>query len=129
MRASASFPRFTKAAIAANRSVVELLEGVGKTYGAQPGQIALAWLLAKSPFIVPIPGTTKLDPMDEKLRALSFTLSRSDMWAIDNGFARLKTEGKRPPDALLASHDDGANVGTSSQGGHRRSPLPRNKAR
>jgi aryl-alcohol dehydrogenase-like predicted oxidoreductase len=65
LRASARFPRWTREAIAANRPLVEVLARVGERSGATPGQVALAWLLHRKPFIVPIPGTSKLDHMKE----------------------------------------------------------------
>lgn len=65
-----TMPRFTKEAMAANRTVVDLLERIGKRTGAKPGQVALAWLLAKKPWIVPIPGTTKVSHLEENLKVL-----------------------------------------------------------
>jgi aryl-alcohol dehydrogenase-like predicted oxidoreductase len=116
------FPRFTSDARRANRPVVELLQRVGKRKGATSGQVALAWLLAKKPFIVPIPGTTKMDHMEQNLAALRVTLGVDDVREIDEGFAKIRVQGARAPEALLATHDIGANLGSSSAGGPGRSP-------
>ncbi|MCI0696078.1 aldo/keto reductase [candidate division KSB1 bacterium] len=121
----AGFPRFTPEARRANRPVVELLQRVGRRKDATSGQVALAWLLAKKPWIVPIPGTTKLNHLEENLGALKVQLSAKDVKEIDDGFASIQVQGARAPEALLAIHDIGANLGTSSAGGHGLSPLPR----
>lgn len=121
----AGFPRFTPEARAANRPIVELLQRVGRRKEATPGQVALAWLLAKKPWIVPIPGTTKLNHLEENLGALKVQLSAKDVKEIDDGFAGIQVQGARAPEALLKSHDIGAGLGTSSAGGHGLSPLPR----
>ena len=118
LRASLKFPRFTPEARNANQPVVELLQRVGRRKDATPGQVALAWLLAKKPWIVPIPGTTKLNHFEENLDALKVQLSASDVKEIDDGFASIQVQGARAPEALLKSHDIGANLGTSSAGGH-----------
>lgn len=120
----AQFPRFTPEARRANRPVVEELERVGRRKNATPAQVALAWLLAKKPWIVPIPGTTKLSHLEEDLGALKINLSAKDVEEIDHGFAATQVQGARAPEALLKIHDVGANLGTSSRGGHGRSPLP-----
>jgi aryl-alcohol dehydrogenase-like predicted oxidoreductase len=125
----AQFPRFTPEARRANRAVVDLLRRVAERKGATPAQIALAWLLAQHPWIVPIPGTTKLDHMEENLGALRVELNTDDVKEIDEGFAGLRVQGARAPEALLERHDVGANLGTSSAGGHGLSPLPRTPAR
>ena len=119
----AGFPRFTPEARRANRPVVELLQRVGRRKDATPGQVALAWLLAKKPWIVPIPGTTKLNHLEENLGALKVQLSAEDVKEIDDGFASIQVQGARAPEALLKVHDIGANLGTSSAGGHGLSPL------
>jgi aryl-alcohol dehydrogenase-like predicted oxidoreductase len=121
----AGFPRFTPEARRANWPVVELLQRVGRRKEATPGQVTLAWLLAKKPWIVPIPGTTKLDHLEENLGALKVQLSAEDVKEIDDGFASIRVQGARAPEALLKIHDFGANLGTSSAGGHGLSPLPR----
>jgi aryl-alcohol dehydrogenase-like predicted oxidoreductase len=80
-------PRFTPEAIRANRVVVELLERVGTQHDATPSQIALAWLLAQKPWIVPIPGTRKLHHLDENLGAVNIELSVSDLSEIREALA------------------------------------------
>jgi aryl-alcohol dehydrogenase-like predicted oxidoreductase len=119
----AGFPRFTPEARRANWPVVELLQRVGRRKDATPGQVALAWLLAKKPWIVPIPGTTKLNHLEENLGALKVQLSAEDVKEIDEGFASIQVQGARAPEPLLKAHDIGANLGTSSAGGHGLSPL------
>lgn len=123
----AMLPRFTPEARRANWPVVELLQRTGKRRGATPGQVALAWLLARRPWIVPIPGTTKINHLAEDLGALGFELTGDDMKAIEDGFARIRVEGARSTKALLERHDIGANLGTSSVGGHGLSPLPQRR--
>jgi aryl-alcohol dehydrogenase-like predicted oxidoreductase len=125
LRASANFPRFTPEARRANWALVELLQRVAKEKEATPAQIALAWLLTRKPFIVPIPGTTKLNHLEENLGGINVKLSAEDVRTIDDGFAKIDIQGKRAPDALLKIHDDGANIGSSSSGGHGKSPLPK----
>ncbi|MCE5307971.1 MAG: aldo/keto reductase [Acidobacteriales bacterium] len=118
-----TMPRFTPEAMAANRSVVELLERVGRPKKALPGQIALAWLLARKPWIIPIPGTTKVPHLEENLGAMDVVLDDKDMRDLETGFAALKIQGARSSDAVLGLVDDGARLGTSSKGGHGKSPL------
>jgi aryl-alcohol dehydrogenase-like predicted oxidoreductase len=126
LRVSVGFPRFTQEAIEHNRPVVDLLAGVGQRKGATPGQVALAWLLARKPWIVPIPGTTRIEHMKENFGAANVHLAEADMIELDTGFARLTVEGKRAPEALMAVHDIGANFGASSVGTHGNSPQPDN---
>jgi len=125
LRSSYNFPRFTPEALQANRAVVELLERITGRKGATSGQIALAWLLAKKPWIVPIPGTTRLEHLEENLGALKIQLDAEDVKEIDDGFTSLHVKGARAPEALLKAHDTGANLGSSSTGGHGLSPLHR----
>jgi len=113
-----TMPRFTQQAMAANRSVVEILEGVGRRKQAKPGQVALAWLLARKPWIVPIPGTTKIEHLEENLGALQVDLSTADVREIDTGFAGLTIQGARSSEAVLTLIDAGSKLGTSSKGGH-----------
>jgi aryl-alcohol dehydrogenase-like predicted oxidoreductase len=120
----AGFPRFTPQARRANWAIVELLQRVGARKQATPGQIALAWLLARKPWIVPIPGTTKASHMEQNLHALQVELTAADVQEIEDGFARIGVQGKRAPEALMGSHDIGADLGTSSAGGHGKTPLP-----
>jgi len=123
LRESAGFPRFTKEAIEHNRAVVDLLARVGQRKKATLGQIALAWLLARKPWIVPIPGTTSINHMQENFGAVSIQLTDEDMQELEDGFATITIQGKRAPDALMAVQDIGANFGTSSAGTHGNSPL------
>lgn len=125
LRALLSFPRFTEAARRDNRPIVDLLVRVAEAKGATPGQVALAWLLAKSPAIVPIPGTTKPRHLEENIGALAVELTAADMQALEAGFGALEVHGARAPVALLANSDVGAKLGTSSAGSHGMSPLPR----
>jgi aryl-alcohol dehydrogenase-like predicted oxidoreductase len=118
------FPRFTPEARAANRPVVELLERIGQRKGATSGQVALAWLLAKKTFIVPIPGTTKLEHLKENLGALEVAITPDDVREIDDGFAKIGVQGARTNDANFAMIDVGAKLGTTSQGTSGNSPLP-----
>jgi aryl-alcohol dehydrogenase-like predicted oxidoreductase len=125
----AQFPRFTPEARAANRPVVELIQRVAERKGGTPAQIALAWLLARKPWIVPIPGTTKLKHLEENLGAVAIALSTEDVRELEDGFARLRVEGARAPEALLKTHDVGANLGSSSAGGQGLSPPPTDRSR
>jgi aryl-alcohol dehydrogenase-like predicted oxidoreductase len=124
----AMFPRFTPEALSANQPVVELLERVGKRKGATPGQVALAWLLAQKPWVVPIPGTTKLNHLEENLGALDVKLDAAEVKEIEDGFKQIQVQGARTTEQLLAQSDVGAKLGTSSAGGHGNSPLPRKAA-
>jgi aryl-alcohol dehydrogenase-like predicted oxidoreductase len=120
----AIFPRFTPEARHANWPVVELLQRVGQRRNATPGQVALAWLLARKPWIVPIPGTTKLNHPQENLGALEIELTSDDLREIEEGFSNIQVQGARATEALLERSDIGARLGTSSIGGHGMSPLP-----
>ncbi len=120
----ANLPRFTPEARRANWPVVELLQRVGARHQAAPGQIALAWLLARKPWIVPIPGPTTQDQMDQNMDALQVRLTVADMREIEAGFARVRVRGARLNEPMLAMIDIGAKLGTSSRGGHGMSPLP-----
>ena len=88
-------PRFTPEAIKANRAVVELLERIGAQHGATPAQIALAWLLAQKPWIVPIPGTRKLHRLDENLGALDVELTADDLGDIKEAMSHITVVGDR----------------------------------
>ena len=88
-------PRFTQEAIKANRVVVELLEKIGAQKNATPAQIALAWLLAQKPWIVPIPGSRKLERLDENLGAANVELTADDLSQIDNAMSQIKVVGDR----------------------------------
>jgi aryl-alcohol dehydrogenase-like predicted oxidoreductase len=93
-------PRFTPAARKANQGLVDLLGQVAKQKNATPAQIALAWLLAQRPWIVPIPGTTKLARLEENLGAASIALTPDDLRAIDAAASKITVEGARYPEAL-----------------------------
>jgi aryl-alcohol dehydrogenase-like predicted oxidoreductase len=95
----ATLPRFTPEALKANRPVVELLQRIGERLGATPAQAALAWLLARKPWIVPIPGTTKLSRLEENLGAADIELSPDDLRRIDEAAARITVRGDRYPPA------------------------------
>ncbi len=88
-------PRFTPEAIRANRAVVELLERIGVQHNATPAQIALAWLLAQKPWIVPIPGTRKLHRLDENLGALNLEMTAADLSEIREAMANIAVVGHR----------------------------------
>ena len=93
-------PRFTPEALQANQALIDLLGRIAKKKNATPAQIALAWLLAQKPWIVPIPGTTKLHRLDENLGAASAELTADDLRDIESAAAKIKVEGARYPDAL-----------------------------
>jgi aryl-alcohol dehydrogenase-like predicted oxidoreductase len=88
-------PRFTPEAIKANRVVIELLEKIGARKGATPAQIALAWLLAQKPWIVPIPGSRKLERLDENLGALAIQMTASDLDEIKIAMSQITVIGDR----------------------------------
>jgi aryl-alcohol dehydrogenase-like predicted oxidoreductase len=94
-------PRFSPEAIKANMALVDLLREVGATIGATPAQIALAWLLARKPWIVPIPGTTKLHRLDENLGSLTVELTAANLHAIDEAASKITLEGARLPESAL----------------------------
>jgi aryl-alcohol dehydrogenase-like predicted oxidoreductase len=94
-----SLPRFTPQARKANRPVVDLLEHLGDQKGATPAQIALAWLLAQKPWIVPIPGTTKLSRLAENIAAASVELTPRELRSIDASVSRITVAGDRYPQA------------------------------
>jgi aryl-alcohol dehydrogenase-like predicted oxidoreductase len=95
-----TLPRFTPEALKANQALVELLGGIAKRKKATPAQIALAWLLAQKPWIVPIPGTTKLNRLEENIAAVTVELSRDDLRDIDAAAASITVEGARYPERL-----------------------------
>jgi len=93
-------PRFTPDALKANQQLVELLSSIAAEKNATPAQIALAWLLAQKPWIVPIPGTTKLSRLDENLGALAIELTTNDLREINNAAEKIKVQGARYPEAI-----------------------------
>ena len=97
-----SLPRFNEAARAANQKLVDLIAQIAAAKRATPAQIALAWLLAQRPWIVPIPGTTKLSRLDENLGAASIELSPDDLAAISRAADSVEIEGARYPAETMA---------------------------
>ncbi|MDE3009541.1 MAG: aldo/keto reductase [Pseudomonadota bacterium] len=93
-------PRFTPEARAANQALVDLLASVGARHHATPAQVALAWLLSRKPWIVPIPGTTKLHRLEENLGAAALNLSAADLADIETAAARITVQGARYPEQL-----------------------------
>ena len=94
-------PRFSPEARKANMVVVDLVKSFAGRKGATPAQVALAWLLAQKPWIVPIPGTTKLHRLEENLGAVNVELTEDDLKEIDDTSSSLKLEGARLPEAML----------------------------
>jgi aryl-alcohol dehydrogenase-like predicted oxidoreductase len=95
-----SVPRFTSEARKANQALVEMLGTIAQQKQATPAQIALAWLLAQKPWIVPIPGTTKLSRLEENIGALAVNLSPDDLRAIANAASQITIQGARYPEEL-----------------------------
>ncbi len=95
------FPRFTPEAREANLSLVELLKQIAERKKATPAQVALAWLLAQKPWIVPIPGTTKLHRLEENLGSVGVELTPEDLREIETSFAKIPVEGARLPERIL----------------------------
>jgi aryl-alcohol dehydrogenase-like predicted oxidoreductase len=95
-----TLPRFTPEAMKANQSFVDLLGEIAKQKKATSAQIALAWLLAKKPWIVPIPGTTKLSRLEENIGAASIELTANDLHHINEAISRVSVQGDRYPEHL-----------------------------
>jgi aryl-alcohol dehydrogenase-like predicted oxidoreductase len=95
-----TLPRFTPEALKANQALIDLLASIGERKKATPAQIALAWLLAQKPWIVPIPGTTKLDRLDENIGAVSVELTADDLRDIENAASKITVQGARYPEKL-----------------------------
>lgn len=93
-------PRFTAEARKANQALIELLRKVADRKGATPAQIALAWLLAQKPWIVPIPGTRRLERLQENIGAASIELASDDLEEIENAAAKIRVQGARYPEDL-----------------------------
>jgi aryl-alcohol dehydrogenase-like predicted oxidoreductase len=98
----ADLPRFTPEARKANRPVVDLLAAIGRRTGATPAQVALAWLLARTPWIVPIPGTTRLPRLEENRAAADLALSPAEVREIDDAAAAITILGDRYPQSEAA---------------------------
>jgi aryl-alcohol dehydrogenase-like predicted oxidoreductase len=93
-------PRYTPEARKANRVVIDLLARIGEQKGATPAQIALAWLLAQKPWIVPIPGSRKLERLDENIGALAVELTPDDLAEINSAMSQITVQGDRYPEEL-----------------------------
>jgi aryl-alcohol dehydrogenase-like predicted oxidoreductase len=93
-------PRFAPDALKANQSLIELLNAIAKTKNATTAQIALAWLLAQKPWIVPIPGTTKIERLEENLGAIALELSAGDLREINSAAAKITVQGARYPEQV-----------------------------
>lgn len=91
----AAFPRFSPMVMKNNQPIIELLRTFGAKRDASPAQVALAWLMAKKPFIVPIPGTTKLEHLRENLRAAQLRLTAEDIRELETGLSRIELYGGR----------------------------------
>ncbi|KQQ75877.1 aldehyde oxidase [Xanthomonas sp. Leaf131] len=96
------FARFSPANLAANKPIVDLLRTVGNEKNATPGQVALAWLMAQKPWIVPIPGTRSSPHMTENLAAVSVELTPLDLRTMDTAFSRLTVHGARLPEKFMS---------------------------
>ncbi len=95
-----TLPRFTPEALKVNQALIDLLGTIAQRKKATPAQIALAWLLAQKPWIVPIPGTTKLHRLDENIGALAVELTPDDLRDIGSAASRIKVQGARYPERL-----------------------------
>jgi aryl-alcohol dehydrogenase-like predicted oxidoreductase len=95
-------PRFTPDALKVNQALIDLLGSIAQRKKATPAQIALAWLLAQKPWVVPIPGTTKLNRLDENIGAVSIELTADDLRDINEAASKITVQGNRYPEALEA---------------------------
>jgi aryl-alcohol dehydrogenase-like predicted oxidoreductase len=95
-----TIPRFSEEARAANQTVVDLLGRIAEAKGATPAQVALAWLLAQKPWIVPIPGTRRLERLEENLAAANLKLTTDDLAQIETAAGQIKIQGARYPEHL-----------------------------
>jgi len=95
-----TLPRFTPEALKTNQALIDLLGSIAKRKKATPAQIALAWLLAQKPWMVPIPGTTKLNRLEENIGAAAVELTASDLREIDDAASKIVVEGDRYPERL-----------------------------
>jgi aryl-alcohol dehydrogenase-like predicted oxidoreductase len=101
-----TLPRFTQEALAANQELVALLNRIAAQKEATPAQIALAWLLAQKPWIVPIPGTTKVHRLEENIGAAELVLSENDLEEIDRAAAEITVVGARYPEVVEAMSEE-----------------------
>jgi aryl-alcohol dehydrogenase-like predicted oxidoreductase len=95
-----TLPRFAPEALKANRVLIDLLGTIGKRKQATPAQIALAWLLAQKPWIVPIPGTTQRHRLEENIAAVAVELTPDDLFEIDSAASKIVVQGARYPEKL-----------------------------
>ena len=95
-----SLPRFSPEARKANQAMVDLLGKIGEQKRATPAQIAIAWLLAQKPWMVPIPGTTKLSRLEENLGGVAIELSANDLQEIESAASKITVHGARYPEHL-----------------------------
>ena len=93
-------PRFTPEARKANQALVDLLRAIAERKKATPAQIALAWLLAQKPWIVPIPGTRKLQRLEENIGAVAVELTADDLREIDSTASAIEVQGARYPEEM-----------------------------
>ena len=93
-------PRFTQEARKANQALIDVVKSIGEQKNATPAQIALAWLLAQKPWIVPIPGTTKLNRLEENIGAAAIDLTQQDLRDIDNAASHITVQGERYPESM-----------------------------
>ena len=95
------FPRFSPEAMQANQALVDILKRTAARKGATSAQIALAWLLAQKPWIVPIPGTRKLERVEENLGAANVALTDEDLAEMQSSVSKMSVQGARLPEAIL----------------------------
>jgi aryl-alcohol dehydrogenase-like predicted oxidoreductase len=95
-----TIPRFTPEARKANHALVDLLGDIAKRKKATPAQIALTWLLAQKPWIVPMPGTRRLEPLEENIGAVAVELSADDLREIEGAASKITVQGARYPERL-----------------------------
>lgn len=126
LRPTRHFPRFTDENMVKNRPIVNILQKMAMEKNATPIQINLAWLLARKPFIVPIPGTVNPNHLIENNASVNVELTQEDMKTLEDAFAKETVYGNRAPESTASALDYGALMGTSSKGTNGKSPL-RNK--
>jgi aryl-alcohol dehydrogenase-like predicted oxidoreductase len=93
----ATLPRFTAEAMKANQVLVDLVNGFGRRKGATVSQVALAWVLSQKPWIVPIPGTTKLERLEENLGSVHFEFTPEEWRDLNHAVSKIKLQGNRYP--------------------------------
>ena len=96
----ATLPRFEREALQANLALVDLITAFAERKQATPGQVALAWLLAQRPWITPIPGTRRLERLDENLGSANLELTPQDLADLDRASSSVKVQGDRYPEAM-----------------------------